>query len=164
MNRNVLTKAMAVGVLVGACGLALNVSANHHEGEDRPERGERMVELLKLDDQQRSLFNEMRSLHHPKGKDKRMDEHQALIQLAQQERFDRASAQAMADKIGSEASHKALQHAEAYHAFYRSLSDEQRTTFDALHEVRRANMENKMKKGGGKHDKEHGEQHHGMHD
>jgi Spy/CpxP family protein refolding chaperone len=166
MKRNQIRKAMLVGVFVGAYGLALNVSANHHQEAEMPERGDRMAELLKLDSKQQALFNDMRNLHHPNqgmGKGKRMDQHQALIQLAQQENFDRAQAQAMADDIGSEASERALQHAEAYHSFYRSLSDEQRSMFNTLHEARRSKMDSNMKKGGDQHHKGHGDQHHHKH-
>ncbi len=159
-------KAISAGVLFSAGAYALTASAMHHGEEGMHQRGEHMAKLLDLNEQQRGLFEAMRAEHMPKQDRKaRLDMRKELITLAQQDNFDAGKAQRMAAEIGREASQLAYRHAEAYHAFYSSLSEEQRTKFTALHEARAERWKDKMERReeGRKSKHEHGDEHRGKH-
>ena len=140
-------KAISAGVLFSAGAYALTASAMHHSEEGMHQRGEHMVKVLELNEEQRGLFDAMREEHKPKQDRKaRLDMRRELITLAQQDNFDAEKAQRMAEQIGREASQQAYRHAEAYHAFYSSLNEQQRTKFTALHEVRAERLKGMMER------------------
>lgn len=142
-----LVKSIAATLALSTGIVTLGAVAMHGEEHDMHKRGEHMAEMLKLDEGQRALFDKMHASHGLKeDRRARKDHRQALAELAKKASFDEAEAKVLADNIGREVSSQALEHASALHSFYNSLNEEQKTTFNALHEVRRAKFDSRMER------------------
>ncbi len=157
-------KVISAGVLLSASAYVLTASAMHHGNEGMHNRGEHMVKVLELNEEQRGLFDAMRQAHHPKQDRKaQRDVYKELIAVAQQDSFDSEKAQRIVADIGREAGEKAYRHAEAYHVFYSSLNEEQRVKFTAMHESRAERWKEKMERRKEDRQSEHEREHSGKH-
>jgi Spy/CpxP family protein refolding chaperone len=137
---------VAVGAVLSTASYAFSALAMHPKDDRGDQQRHVLEEQLNLSDEQRSLFEDMHG-GTPARQDKRarIDKHEQLRHIAQQDAFDAEKAKQIAEDIGREASDTAFQRAQSLHMFYASLNDEQRAIFNAHHEKRQSLRHEKRK-------------------